>query len=220
MSDTPNAAQPAGADEPEQQPDADLTLRNPAGDAAPENPAADPPPVPESPAFEAAPTPEAPAFDAPAVPPGPDAQPYAYPAPPSGDVNQPWEATAGYQQPPAGYAPPGYPQQGYAPPGYPQGYGQPGYPQGYGQPGYAPYAGVEQKSKIAAGLLGIFLGSLGIHNFYLGFTGKAIAQLLITVLSLGFLSWASAIWGIIEGILILTGSENFRKDAKGIPLRD
>ena len=26
------------------------------------------------------------------------------------------------------------------------------------------------KSKIAAGLLGIFLGSLGVHNFYLGFT--------------------------------------------------
>ena len=33
------------------------------------------------------------------------------------------------------------------------------------------------KSKIAAGLLGIFLGSLGVHNFYLGYTGKAIAQL-------------------------------------------
>lgn len=39
------------------------------------------------------------------------------------------------------------------------------------------------KSKMAAGLLGIFLGSLGIHNFYLGYTGKAVAQLLITILS-------------------------------------
>lgn len=77
---------------------------------------------------------------------------------------------------------------------------------------------VAQKSKIAAGLLGIFLGSLGIHNFYLGFTGKAIAQLLISVLSCGMLSFASAIWGLIEGILILTGSMN--TDAQGNPLKD
>lgn len=35
--------------------------------------------------------------------------------------------------------------------------------------------GAAQKSKLAAGLLGIFLGGLGIHNFYLGYTGKAVA---------------------------------------------
>ena len=74
------------------------------------------------------------------------------------------------------------------------------------------------KSKIAAGLLGIFLGSFGVHNFYLGYTGKAVAQLLITVLSCGFLSFASAIWGLIEGILILTGSINV--DGNGTPLKD
>lgn len=74
------------------------------------------------------------------------------------------------------------------------------------------------KSKIAAGLLGIFLGAFGVHNFYLGFTGKAIAQLLITVLSCGTLSFASAIWGLIEGILILTGSMNV--DADGVALKD
>lgn len=73
-----------------------------------------------------------------------------------------------------------------------------------------------QKSKIAAGLLGIFLGVFGVHNFYLGFTGKAIAQLLISVLSCGTLSVVSAIWGLIEGILILTGSMN--TDASGNPL--
>ena len=38
----------------------------------------------------------------------------------------------------------------------------------------------EQKSKMAAGLLGIFLGGLGIHNFYLGNTGKGVAQLLLS----------------------------------------
>lgn len=71
----------------------------------------------------------------------------------------------------------------------------------------------EQKSKMTAGLLGIFLGGLGIHNFYLGYTGKGIAQIC---LSLCF--GAGAIWGLIEGIMILTGSIN--KDAKGIPLKD
>lgn len=76
----------------------------------------------------------------------------------------------------------------------------------------------EAKSKIAAGLLGIFLGSLGVHNFYLGYTGKAVAQLLISILSCGMLSFASAIWGLIEGILILTGS--ITVDGNGNPLRD
>ena len=74
------------------------------------------------------------------------------------------------------------------------------------------------KSKIAGGLLGIFLGCFGVHNFYLGYTGKAIAQLLITILSCGFLSFVTSIWGLIEGILILTGSIN--KDGQGNPLVD
>ena len=76
----------------------------------------------------------------------------------------------------------------------------------------------QAKSKIAAGLLGIFLGALGVHNFYLGYTGKAVAQLLISILSCGTLSWASAIWGLVEGILILTGSIN--TDGNGNPLKD
>lgn len=74
------------------------------------------------------------------------------------------------------------------------------------------------KSKLAAGLLGIFLGAFGVHNFVLGYTGKAVAQLLITVLSCGTLSIVSGIWGLIEGIMILAGSIN--KDAKGNPLND
>lgn len=77
----------------------------------------------------------------------------------------------------------------------------------------APQINGEQKSKMAAGLLGIFLGGLGIHNFYLGYTGKAIAQILLS-----FCFGIGAVWGLIEGILILTGSIN--KDAKGVPLKD
>ena len=71
----------------------------------------------------------------------------------------------------------------------------------------------QAKNKVVAGLLGIFLGGFGVHNFYLGYTGKAVAQLLITVLSCCMLSFVSSIWGFIEGILILSG--NINKDADG-----
>lgn len=74
------------------------------------------------------------------------------------------------------------------------------------------------RSKLAAGLFGIFLGALGVHNFYLGFTTKAVAQLLISVLSCGILSPISAIWGLIEGIMILSG--DIYLDADGRTLRD
>lgn len=72
------------------------------------------------------------------------------------------------------------------------------------------------KSKVVAGLLGIFLGVFGVHNFYLGYTGKAIAQLLITILSCGLLGGVSSLWGFVEGILILTGSISV--DGYGNPL--
>lgn len=71
-----------------------------------------------------------------------------------------------------------------------------------------------QKSKMAAGLLGIFLGGWGIHNFYLGYTGKGIAQIIVTILTCGI----GALWGLIEGIMILAGS--ITTDANGVPLKD
>lgn len=96
-------------------------------------------------------------------------------------------------------------------------------PYGVPQPPYAAPAPMVvdpnmQKSKMAAGLLGIFLGSFGVHNFYLGYTGKAVAQLLITVLTCGFGSFVSGIWGLVEGIMILSG--NINVDGKNIPLKD
>ena len=86
-------------------------------------------------------------------------------------------------------------------------------------PVYQPVAG--GKSKMAAGLLGIFLGSLGVHNFYLGYTGKAVGQLLLTLIggwACGIGALAAWIWGLVEGIQILAGSIN--KDATGRPLGD
>lgn len=74
------------------------------------------------------------------------------------------------------------------------------------------------KSKVVAGILGIILGSFGVHNFYLGYNGKAVAQLLLTVLSCFILSGISALWGFIEGILILTG--NIATDADGNALTE
>ena len=79
----------------------------------------------------------------------------------------------------------------------------------------------QPKSKIAAGLLGIFLGSFGVHNFYLGYTNKAVGQLLLTLIGwilCGLGPIAAAIWGLVEGILILTGSIN--RDANGNMLAD
>ena len=92
--------------------------------------------------------------------------------------------------------------------------GNPNYNPNYNN--YNPYS--QPKSKLAAGLLGIFLGGLGVHNFYLGYTGKAIAQLLISLLTCGLGAIVSSIWGLIEGILILTGSINV--DGSGRPLKD
>ena len=117
----------------------------------------------------------------------------------------------------------GFQQQAYQDPAVQAGYAQPGYPVGaYTAPGYPAGAYVaDQKSKVAAGLLGIFLGCFGAHNFYLGYTGKAVAQLLITLLSLGFLAFISGIWALIEGILILSaqpGAQPWGIDARGVPL--
>lgn len=73
---------------------------------------------------------------------------------------------------------------------------------------------MQPKSKMVAGLLGIFLGGFGIHRFYLGYTLIGILQILAT-----FFFGAGALWGLIEGILILCG-QGITTDANGVPLAD
>ena len=89
-------------------------------------------------------------------------------------------------------------------------------------PRYVPYRyALRRKSKVAAGLLGIFLGCFGAHNFYLGYTGRAVAQLLITLLSFGLFAPVSVLWGFVEGIVILCarpGQPLWGVDARGVPL--
>lgn len=78
------------------------------------------------------------------------------------------------------------------------------------------------KSRLVAGLLGIFLGTLGVHNFYLGHTNRGLTQLLLStiggILSCGIASLAVWIWALVEGISILTGSVN--TDANGVMLKE
>lgn len=78
----------------------------------------------------------------------------------------------------------------------------------------------EPRSKMVAGILAIFLGSLGIHNFYLGYNNRGIVQLLLsTVGALFFIGPIIAgIWGVIEGIQIFTGE--IQVDAFGNKLKD
>ena len=89
---------------------------------------------------------------------------------------------------------------------------------GGGYPGQQAVHHPDARSRVAAGVLGILLGALGIHNFYLGNTGIGLLQLLLSILSCGWLAPAVWVWGLIEGILILTGST--KVDGRGIPLRD
>ena len=70
------------------------------------------------------------------------------------------------------------------------------------------------KDKTAAGLLAIFLGGLGIHKFYLGFTGPGLVYLLVN--TIGFaITWmllfipniALGVMAFVEGIIYLTKSD-------------
>lgn len=56
---------------------------------------------------------------------------------------------------------------------------------------------------MVAGILGIFLGALGIHKFYLGYQKEGIIQLIVGIVTCG----ATGIIGVIEGIIYLTKSD-------------
>ena len=71
-----------------------------------------------------------------------------------------------------------------------------------------------RKSKMTAAILGILVGGFGIHRFYLGYTAIGIIQIIVTICTFGF----GAIWGFVEGILILV--DKIRVDANGMPLAE
>jgi TM2 domain-containing membrane protein YozV len=82
---------------------------------------------------------------------------------------------------------------------------------GPSRPPYAaPVYGVAHKSRTSYIVLGIFLGALGIHNFYAGYTGRAVGQLCLTVLTLGYLAIVSWVWAIIEICIVNEDSTGLR----------
>jgi TM2 domain-containing membrane protein YozV len=157
-------------------------------------------------------TPPVQSFDPPRPPMSAHQQSYPVVAP--AEYQQQAPASQHYQSYPPSppqYPAPAAPQQFQGQ--YPQMSQQPPMPNpAYGYP--------QPKSRLAAGLLGIFLGGLGIHRFYLGYTTIGIVQIVLTVFLGVFTLGIVALWGLVEGIMILAGANYFQRDAKGIPLRD
>jgi TM2 domain-containing membrane protein YozV len=79
---------------------------------------------------------------------------------------------------------------------------------------------ISSKSRLAVTLLSFFLGSLGIHRFYLGKVPTAIAQLVLSIVGYatlafvvgGFLLGAVGIWVLIDFIMAVAG---VMKDKEG-----
>ena len=91
--------------------------------------------------------------------------------------------------------------------GAPRGYN----PGSYNNQAYRPAGINKPKSRIAAGVLALVFGGIGIHNFYLGYNSKGIAQLVLAFFSCGVIS---GIWALVEAIMIFSGSIN--TDANGV----
>ena len=89
-----------------------------------------------------------------------------------------------------------------------------------GEPGYFPPPDRSEagSKKLAAGLTGILLGSLGVHKFILGYTNAGIILLAVTLgawvialITCGIgapLVAVPGVIGLIEGIIYLTKSDD------------
>jgi len=65
--------------------------------------------------------------------------------------------------------------------------------------------------KLVAGILGILLGGLGIHKFYLGYKQEGLIMLLVSLIggtvTCGVGYGVVGVIGLVEGILYLTKSD-------------
>lgn len=118
------------------------------------------------------------------------------PEPPSGfDSSQQWQSPHGQTGPQS----------------YQSAYQQPNQQANYQQPYGQPYDQVAPKDHIAAALLAIFLGTLGIHKFYLGYNQAGFIMLAVSILgSLFTFGLAAMVMGLIafiEGIIYLVKSQ-------------
>ena len=65
----------------------------------------------------------------------------------------------------------------------------------------------QRKSKVIAGLLAIFIGGLGLHKFYLGYTRAGVIMLVVYILGFALFAIPTMIVGVIaliEGIIYLS----------------
>lgn len=159
-------------------------------------------PAPEAPSF---PQSSAPDFDEATATPGSTTYGTAYDA--AGAQSFPGPEQPAANQSPFGGAPGAQPSSGQSAYGS-AGFGQPA----YGQQVYAN----PPKQWIVALLLAFFVGPLGIHNFYLGYTGRGLIQLILSVIIIGLP--ITAIWALIEFIMIIMRSGAYGCDASGQPL--
>ena len=67
--------------------------------------------------------------------------------------------------------------------------------------------GPSGKSRGVAGLLALFLGSLGLHYFYMNKTNAGVVFLLATLLTCGILGVITQIISIIQGVLFFTSTQ-------------
>ena len=103
---------------------------------------------------------------------------------------------------------------------------------------FDPTTGAPEKSRVIAGVLGIFLGGIGAHRFYLGFHTVALCQLAAFVTAVGIIAAYGMtthmnmgdmllimcgttiglfFWGAVEGFMILGGM--MPHDGHAHPLR-
>ena len=184
------------------------------------------------------------------TPEAPNPDPIDFTKPSTDSASTPDAGTSPYGQAPAqpqqfDAAPPGHggPVQPYAQNPYEQNpYGASPYGAGPGQPaspygnypgadatapfGRDPYTGepLSDKSKVAAGLLQIFLGGFGVGRFYIGdnktggiMLGLTILGWITSIFIVGiFIVLGVSLWALIDGIMMLTGSV---KDLQGRKLR-
>lgn len=103
---------------------------------------------------------------------------------------------------------------------------------------FYPTNGTPEKSRVVAGVLGLLLGGIGAHRFYLGFNTVAICQLAAFIAAVGIvLTYGIStrmnpsdmllimagttiglfFWGAVEGVMILGGM--MPHDGHAHPLR-
>ncbi len=126
-----------------------------------------------------------------------------YPPPSNGQANP--SQVSSQPEPPSGFDSSQQWQSSHGQTG-PQSY-QNAYQQPYGQP----YDQVAPKDHIAAALLAIFLGTLGIHKFYLGYNQAGFIMLAVSILgslfTFGLAAMVMSLIAFIEGIIYLVKSQ-------------